>query len=362
MKRHFSAIVLAISLAYAGFPALAGDTVNITQSGINNKADTTQSANASSSTNAITINQKNDLNDANVSQSNLQGTNTASVNQTGGINPTISSNNKAKITQSDSSNVKAAIVQTGNANEASISQSNIRGSGTASINQTAIGTSNTAKIEQSDSADVKASITQDNNFNYAQIFQLGVTDATANILEAGFISTVVQDKGSNGVVATIKNGGSNQAHVTQSNVNVGNAIINNLGGAGNAASIAQHDGKNLYAKISTDGHGRQSFSTVVQTGSFQRATIEQGKPGSDLSDSSAYINQDGTMNDAAIIQAGGSFNNATIAQTGLGGLNMAKITQAGSANGAYITQNGSNFNATVSQTGDSNYAKVSQHF
>ncbi len=306
MKLRLSAIAIVFSLAYAVFPALAADSINVTQSGGNNTIDASQSGNAPSGAHAI------------------------------------------------------AIQQDGNFNEITVSQRNIQGAGSASVSQT--NDRNIAKIEQIDSTDVKATITQSMDGNNAAISQINVRNATAEITQShgGGMAGILQNNGSTDVSAVLINSHPNSSNITQSNVNVGKAIIEDESGAGNGGSILQHDGNNLYASISIPSvNVRQSFTDITQTGSFQNASIELTNG---TSDSHASIHQDGTQNDAGILQSGLIAGSANIVQTGLGGLNVARISQTGGGHSATITQNGSNFTANLNQSGSSNTATISQHF
>ncbi len=307
MKLRLSAIAIAFSLAFTTFSALAADSINVTQSGGGGTVDASQSGNAASGARAITIQ------------------------------------------------------QSGNGNEITVSQKNIQGFGNASVNQT--NERNIAKIEQIDSTDVTAAITQSMNNNEASISQTSVRNATAEINQplSGGHANIVQNNGSTNVNASIINT-FNTSNIAQSNVNVGKAFINDQNAAASYASIRQYDGNNLVASITIpSGDIRQSLADITQTGSFQNASIGQA---GDLSDVRALIKQDGTQNDAAILQSGLMVSgSAEIIQTGLGGLNVARISQSSSANTATITQNGSNFTANLNQGGSGvNRATISQHF
>ena len=306
MKRHLSAIAIAMGLAFATFSALAADSISITQSGGGNTIDASQVGNPAAGARAITIQQDGTDNEITVSQKNIQGVGLATVNQTG-------SHSVAKIAQSDSTDIVASITQTGSINEASIEQNSVR-------------------------------------------------NAIADITQSGGIySSIVQNMGSTDVQATIVNGAGNQSYITQSNVNVGRAYINMENGIGNAANIVQHDGSNLVASITTTPGSdvRQTPARVTQTGSDQTASIELG---GSTADSLSTITQDGTQNEASILQSVLASSSAEIIQTGLGGLNTARIIQTGGANHASITQNGSNFTASLNQSGDGNRTTISQHF
>ena len=307
MKKHLSAIAIAVGLAFSAFSALAADSISVTQAGTNNTADASQTGNSAAGARAITIRQD------------------------------------------------------GNNNESTVSQTNIQGVGIAAINQT--DNSNVAKIEQRDSTDVRASITQTGGNNFATILQDSVRNAVADITDSGGgIVSIVQNNGSTDVQAGIVNAHGNQPNITQSNVNVGKANINTANGDGNWASILQHDGSNLVAAISTlpGSTARQNLARIIQTGSFQNASIELG---GDTADSFSTITQDGTQNDAGIRQVSTTASSADIVQTGLGGLNTARITQTGGGgHQGSITQYGSNFSASLNQSGSSNKATISQHF
>jgi hypothetical protein len=306
MKHHLSAI--AIGLACGAFSALAADSIGITQGGGGNTIDASQTGNPAAGARAI------------------------------------------------------AIQQDGNDNEITVLQKNIQGVGLATVNQT--DNRNIAKIEQSDSTDVVATITQSMDNNNATILQNSVRNAVADINQSHGegIASIVQNMGSTDVQATIVNSHPNQSFIKQSNVNVGSAYINDENGVGNWIDIVQHDGSNLVATIITlpGGNVRQNFARVTQTGSYQTASIELG---GNTMDSFPTIDQDGTQNDAGILQSGGIFNTADIFQTGLGGLNVARIAQTGGGgNRGSITQNGSNYNASLNQSGDSLKATISQHY
>ena len=117
----------------------------------------------------------------------------------------------------------------------------------------------------------------------------------------------------------------------------------NDGDSGNTATITQSSNA---AIADEDAVLFNVDAEIVQTGSLNSATIEQGLGGSLISDALATTEQNGLQNFSDIEQTGE--------------LSNADVYQLGDLNQSQVTQNGLNSFANVDQTGDGNNSDLVQ--
>ena len=123
----------------------------------------------------------------------------------------------------------------------------------------------------------------------------------------------------------------------------------NDGDSGNTATITQSSNATAIASADIADEDAVLFNVdaeIVQTGSLNSATIEQGLGGSLISDALATTEQNGLQNFSDIEQTGE--------------LSNAGVYQLGDLNQSQVTQNGVNSFADVDQIGDGNNSDLVQ--
>ncbi len=370
----------------------SGNTATTTQNaGFNNRAEIFQGDDTRSGTPSIPpslgVNVAVSGNTATVDQSNsstndaftrqFSNTNTATVTQTGAG----TTNNKASVQQGDGMNPAgqagntATVDQTGGSSNTAVSEQTGK-SGSATINQIAGAATNTAFIKQVSGTGSGAAINQTTyagatSMNDARITQYGDGQVGVTTQDFAKSSSIVIMQGGNGIMS-----GNNRADVRQVNgVTSSTATImqNTTADGGqnkarieqigvtqlNMGTISQQGSSNEAGLIQT-GAGSNT-ATISQTGNFNMVggpgTVD---PGNSTLTNNSYAKQDGSANGMVVNQtstavtATASFNNAAVlSQTGTGNTMTVDqvLTSGTSGNLATVTQNGSTNTAVVQQNG-----------
>ena len=204
-------------------------------------------------------------------------------------------------------------------------------------------TSNTAIVNQNGGTENFATVNQFNNGNIATVTQTAAISNTATIDQTGTIG--------NATINQLDNATSNIALIQQVSGSNSGAVINQTTYAGatlmNDASIIQYGDRQV--AVTTQDFASNSFLVINQgsastTSSDNRADSRQING---VTSSTAIIDQNTTES--------GSLNKARIDQYGVTALNYALVSQQGSSNEAGLIQTGTGSNtATVTQTGDFN--------
>jgi hypothetical protein len=324
MKHRLSAIALGVTLVFAGTAALAGPTASTTQTGTGNSAYIEQNT-----VDPLTIAEIVQTGNNNIAGDPLAQTpgilqiNTITldglpvrITQTG-------DSNQAAITQSNGAfHYTTAITQLGNLNSASLLEDQYFNSETE-IRQT--GNSNVANLLHHDTGGGGGWIFQEGDRNVAHIHNDGLNDASSRAVQTGSDNSI-----------DIMHTNSNHAFVRIEQTGTFNSAIATRDGGGFGVAIAKQNGTG-------------NLATISQT---MLADFTEGA-----------IGQDGIGNVATLTQMHG-YSHADILQTG--DLNTATIVQHGSmlaapSNTAYITQVGNGFVAAIAQTGNDNHAGIYQH-
>ena len=299
------------------------------QTGSGNKATVNQDG-PNSKANLGEITQQGSTNTGTIMQSNVATSNVAQILQ--GVEPApvvdVTGNN-ATINQDAGSRNDALVKQLSNTNTATVLQN------------TATSTDNKAFVTQGDGTNVTGQAS-----NTAAVNQTGAsTFNSASVVQTGTLG---------------------RAFVTQNDAagasSLNEAFINQIEGSGSYANIYQTGASSNTATINQHGDGMQADIAQFVSNTSNVAKINQGSSASIQSDGSrAYIYQiGGVASSTAIIDQNltvdGVSNLAAIDQRGgATSLNMAHIMQEGSYNEAGLVQTGAGSNtATVSQKGNYN--------
>ena len=138
-----------------------------------------------------------------------------------------------------------------------------------------------------------------------------------------------------------------------------------VGGPGRAAYVAQV-GDGQVARI--EQASLSARAEIRQEGSRNEAGIVQSGAGA----ASAVVRQAGTLNRAGVTQSGAGANDVVLTQFGSGNraqagqtadaeTNYAAMSQTGSGNAMSLVQNGADNQATLNQTGDGNAMTATQN-
>jgi hypothetical protein len=338
-------------------------------------------------------------NGANVAQSDGIN-NDAAVTQNGDYNNGVitekGTSNTGVVDQLKGNQNNGNVDQTGNLNEAYLTQGMVENyydapynisSAMAASNNTGVivqkgGNKNYTELVQVGNVNA-ANISQDGSKNIAYGYQgwpfgfWGETYATSHLSSSNSNISITQLQNSNeGAVwqyggdknsATIgQNGLSNVARISQGFIyndeayNFSHPVynVNN-----NTASISQV-GDNNTGKLFQLGDGN-SFS-LTQTGNHNTVGLAAGGL---LEARDGYFQQDGNGNNFYGTQDGGATLKNTSGQTGNSNLinmsqganDMAEIIQDGDLNQAFLTQGGGGQDATITQMGSVNTSVVNQH-
>ncbi|HEY3813545.1 MAG TPA: hypothetical protein VGL66_09985 [Caulobacteraceae bacterium] len=448
MKHLFLSAVSAAALLLAA-PVLAQNVTTITQTGSNNSASSDQS---NGSNELTTINQISSSNIATVAQggvgdqaSILQDTDgtytgsTATVTQVGlgGIIEVLQHGyNNATVTQGANSVSETAyvsqtgynpnsgatlqqngngesgwILQTGNFNISTVTQSGVGGS-PGTVFETAmpgilnasdfpaqeggagseqVGFYNTAVIDQEGVAGIAATEATGTG-NYQNIIQgAGTLQATAFILTTGDynVGEVTQAGGAGGYAGSTTFGTGNFISVFQNGASLSligqGTHIDDFGigfdegtpvsgasatvvqtGDGNTSFIEQF--ANAEATVTQISNGEApndseihqdigsdySMATVNQSGALGFSYVEQSGEG----DIASVTQEAGSSNEGSSIVQSGASNTASVDQAGAS--EASNVAQTGSNNSAYVVQFGFGNQSNIIQTGDWNSADVTQ--
>ena len=397
-----SSLTATVSQVGATPTAVASNTGITNQTGTGHTATVNQ--NGGSTFNRAYATQKNGTsgpgsNSATLSQSNGSGGTVArggdrmtnTVADAGNFSGTFQtgSNNNATVNQ-DGTGTQGnlgEIIQQGNTNTGTVTQSQAAKNGVAMIFQgvepapvvDVMG--NNATINQDISTRAFAITKQLSNGNIANVDQSGVNsldnksyitqgDGTNVTGQAGNFALVSQNGGSGGLssgnsatVTQTSNG--DQTTIRQSNGSQDNiAFVNQVSGTGSDARIDQlYTSSSNKASITMYGDFHGSLISQQSASSNNEATVTQGNASSASDHGVAYIYQvTGASSGTATINqnqtTGGSYNSAQIVQTGSSGTtvgNLATLTQEDSYNKAGLVQTGTGSNtATFGQTGSYN--------
>lgn len=313
-------LLLSSLITLCGAAGFAQNVVTTTQMGTANSASATQGG---SSLTATIIQQGSGFTET--------VSNTAITGQTG-------TGSKAMVTQNGVSSFnKAMVTQAGTGQKATVSQTGPTStSNTATVSQ--IGNTHEATVTQDNGASRNmAMVTQTATSNTATVTQTGAISNTATVEQNGTTSSAI--------VNQLDNATSNTAYIKQVSGSGSGAAINQTRFSGmptdmNEASIIQY-GDRQTAVTTQDG----------ATGSF--LSIKQGSAGTLSSDNRADSRQiNGVTSSTATIEqnttASGSLNKARTDQYGITALNYAMVSQQGSSNEAGLIQTGTGSNtATV---------------